>query len=116
LRLFSFGGYGLALAALVLVVFGAYDSYPSISKVRLDELDRRICVGNRWEQLGGCWTVLTRTHCLARRVRREHEPAQWERRARPFEHKNPAGRRFVKCVFYYPYIIALSSIFVSLIG
>jgi len=28
LRLFSFGGYGLALAALVLVVFGAYDSYP----------------------------------------------------------------------------------------
>jgi len=31
LRLFSFGGYGLALAALALVVFGAYDSYP-ISK------------------------------------------------------------------------------------
>jgi len=28
LRLFSFGGYGLALAALALVVFGAYDSYP----------------------------------------------------------------------------------------
>jgi len=27
LRLFSFGGYGLALAALALVVFGAYD-YP----------------------------------------------------------------------------------------
>jgi len=26
-RLFSFGGYGLALAALPLVVFGAYDSY-----------------------------------------------------------------------------------------
>jgi len=25
---FSFGGYGLALAALALVVFGAYDSYP----------------------------------------------------------------------------------------
>jgi len=25
---FSFGGYGLALAALVLVVFGAYDNYP----------------------------------------------------------------------------------------
>jgi len=30
LRLFSFGGYGLALAALALVVFGAYDSYPFI--------------------------------------------------------------------------------------
>jgi len=35
LRLFSFGGYGLALAALALaalalVVFGAYDSYPVI--------------------------------------------------------------------------------------
>jgi len=28
LRLFSFGGYGLALAAVALVVFGAYDSYP----------------------------------------------------------------------------------------
>jgi len=28
LRLSSFGGYGLALAALVRVVFGAYDSYP----------------------------------------------------------------------------------------
>jgi len=31
LRLFSFGGYGLALAALALVVFGAYDSYPIYS-------------------------------------------------------------------------------------
>jgi len=29
LRLFSFGGYGLALAPLALVVFGAYDSYPA---------------------------------------------------------------------------------------
>ena len=29
MRLFSFGGYGLALAALALVVFGAYDSYLS---------------------------------------------------------------------------------------
>jgi len=28
LRPFSFGDYGLALAALALVVFGAYDSYP----------------------------------------------------------------------------------------
>jgi len=28
LRLFSFGGYGLALAVLAVVVFGAYDSYP----------------------------------------------------------------------------------------
>jgi len=26
-----FGGYGLALAALALVVFGAYDSYPRIT-------------------------------------------------------------------------------------
>jgi len=31
LRLFSFGGYGLALAALALVLFGAYDSYPIFS-------------------------------------------------------------------------------------
>jgi len=29
LRLFSFGGYGLALAALALVVVGAYNSYPA---------------------------------------------------------------------------------------
>jgi len=29
LRLFSFGGYGLVLAALALVLFGAYDSYPN---------------------------------------------------------------------------------------
>jgi len=28
LRLFSFGGDGLALVALALVLFGAYDSYP----------------------------------------------------------------------------------------
>jgi len=28
LRLFSFGGYGLALAALVLVVFGAIECPP----------------------------------------------------------------------------------------
>jgi len=33
LRLFSFGGYGLALAALALVVFGAYDSYPATSNL-----------------------------------------------------------------------------------
>jgi len=31
LRLFSFGGHGLALAALARVVFGAYGSYPTIS-------------------------------------------------------------------------------------
>jgi len=30
LRLSSFGGYGLALAALALVVFAAYDSYPAL--------------------------------------------------------------------------------------
>jgi len=28
MQIFSFGGYGLALAPLALVVFGAYDSYP----------------------------------------------------------------------------------------
>jgi len=31
MRLFSFGGYGLALVALALVVFGAYDSKPNDS-------------------------------------------------------------------------------------
>ena len=34
LRLISFGGYGLALAALALVVFGAYDSYPKSLTLR----------------------------------------------------------------------------------
>jgi len=32
LLFFSFGGYGLALAALLLLVFGAYDSYPDYWK------------------------------------------------------------------------------------
>ena len=34
MRLFSFGGYGSALAALALMVFGAYDSYPFKSMLR----------------------------------------------------------------------------------
>jgi len=34
LRLFSFGVYGLALAALALVLFGAYDSYPTFPEMR----------------------------------------------------------------------------------
>jgi len=38
LRLFSFGGYGLALAALALVVFGAYDTYPVRLVLRLRPL------------------------------------------------------------------------------
>jgi len=33
LRLFSFGGYGLALAALALVVFGAIECPPKISRI-----------------------------------------------------------------------------------
>jgi len=32
LRLFSFGGYGLALAALALVVFGAIECLPNKTK------------------------------------------------------------------------------------
>jgi len=35
LRLFSFGGYGLPLAALALMVFGAYDSYPGLPNAGL---------------------------------------------------------------------------------
>jgi len=47
LRLFSFGGYGLALAALALVVFGAYDSYPfnSIFAGFFNLFYRQKCVG-----------------------------------------------------------------------
>jgi len=37
LRLSSFGGYGLALAALALVVFGAYDSYPENANFKNEE-------------------------------------------------------------------------------
>jgi len=37
MRLFSFGGYGLALAALALVVFGAYDSYPTMLNDLMNE-------------------------------------------------------------------------------
>jgi len=37
LRLFSFGDYGLALAALALVVFGAYDSYPILVPRRKED-------------------------------------------------------------------------------
>jgi len=55
LRLSSFGGYGLALAALALVVFDAYCSYP---------VSRKACVffnavqschepGDHWEELNG---------------------------------------------------------------
>jgi len=43
LRLFSFGGYGLALAALALVVFGAIECPPfysgglAVGNVRLED-------------------------------------------------------------------------------
>jgi len=43
LRVFSFGGYGLALAALALVLFGAYDSYPSLAN-NAQQMD--IFIGN----------------------------------------------------------------------
>jgi len=42
LRLSSFGGYGLALAALALVVFRAYDSYP-INPIRKDQITSGKC-------------------------------------------------------------------------
>jgi len=41
LRLFSFGGYGLALAALALVVFGAYDSNPNYSHKHSQKLESK---------------------------------------------------------------------------
>jgi len=49
LRLFSFCGYGLALAALALVVFGAYDSYPVKS---ITPLDNKRWNGDRNRELG----------------------------------------------------------------
>jgi len=49
LRLYSFGGYGLALAALALVIFGAYDSYPTDTSVFLKSffLKKRKNMGKR---------------------------------------------------------------------
>jgi len=41
LRLFFFGGYGLALAALALGDFGAYDSYPTTVRLLSAEAERR---------------------------------------------------------------------------
>jgi len=41
LRLSSFAGYGLAFAALALVVFGAYDSYPFSTTLRKKSLGIR---------------------------------------------------------------------------
>jgi len=39
LRLFSFFGYGLALAALALAIFGAYDSYPTPDISRISKVN-----------------------------------------------------------------------------
>jgi len=39
LRLFSFGGYGLALAALALARFGAYDSYPEEATFKTERVE-----------------------------------------------------------------------------
>jgi len=37
LRLFSFCGYGLALAALALEVFGTHDSYPKDGRQKVED-------------------------------------------------------------------------------
>jgi len=44
LRLFSFGDYGLALAALALVVFSAYDSYPKGETRKVESVTLKICI------------------------------------------------------------------------
>jgi len=49
LRLFSFGGYGLALAALALVVFGAYDSYPKKLKSTLSQVLQNAVTTNSFD-------------------------------------------------------------------
>ena len=46
MRLFAFGGYGLALAALALVDFGAYDSYPKPPRCDLTHSVRVWCFFN----------------------------------------------------------------------
>jgi len=49
LRLFSFGGYGLALAVLTLVVFGAYDSYPFVLTVQTLKYVKAISYNKSWK-------------------------------------------------------------------
>jgi len=48
LRLFSFDGYGygLALAALELVVFGAYDSYPNSQTKMTKSNSKKMTISN----------------------------------------------------------------------
>jgi len=61
LRLFSFGGYGLALAALALVVFGAIECPPNLGMLmKIFTIDRVILthyhpampIGNRKKNRG----------------------------------------------------------------
>jgi len=59
LRLLSFGGYGLALAALALVVFGAYDSYPHVDGPQIFFLDLEILLGCFKQQQLVHFTALT---------------------------------------------------------
>jgi len=43
---FLVGGYGLALAALALVVFGAYDSYPTKLSTTFIVINRDVFLHN----------------------------------------------------------------------
>jgi len=52
LRLFSFGGYGLALAALALVVFGAIECPQFVVPLSVPKL-------KRFEKIGGRNTFVT---------------------------------------------------------
>jgi len=55
LRLFSFGGYGLALAALALVVFGAYDSFPFFSIFYMVTL---LTYAGPWDEMHQSWVTV----------------------------------------------------------
>jgi len=44
LRLFSFGGYGLALAVLALMVFGAIECHPKVCKAGTKEIKKNAAV------------------------------------------------------------------------
>jgi len=52
LRLFSFGGYGLALAALALVVFGAIECPPNNKKKKIITFTYSDVETSRWGQTG----------------------------------------------------------------
>jgi len=64
LRLFSFGGYGLALAALALVVFGAIECLPLIlNKINKKSHIRKFILIFSLQNVENLEKKLCKNHC-----------------------------------------------------